>query len=108
MTPLLLLAEAAFTWPLGSYVRLQPTDQPGAVAEIEFKNQPEHATATLEFTLTLDGLDVAVTAEVGNGMAPDTLTVTPPDGYFAVPEVLSVDEGKTDRLLIYSIQSVGF
>jgi hypothetical protein len=101
-------AQDAFDWPHGSYVRLQPTEERGAVAEVEFRNLMEHKTATLTFALELDGLRVEVVAVVGNYLDPDTITVRPPDGFFAVPEELSVPENETGKLLIYATHAVGF
>jgi hypothetical protein len=38
----------------------------------------------------------------GPGDKPDTMTVTPPEGYIAVPPSVTVPEGETRVITIYS------
>lgn len=84
-----------------STVTLQSTDAPGAVAEVVFVNKTVHADELVTFTLDLDGLAVEVTALVGRGLTPDRMTVTPPEGYIAVPPDLDVAEDQDGVILIY-------
>jgi hypothetical protein len=75
-------AETVHSWgyfpEYASTIRLQPTDAPGAVAEVRFVNKTVHMDETVTFTLDLDGLVVTIEAQVGQGMTPDRMTVTPP------------------------------
>ena len=85
---------------LASTITLEPTDAPGAVAQVTFDNKTVHADQDVTFPLTLDGLTVEVYAQVGRGLTPDTFTVTPPPGYFAVPESLDVAEDDVGVILL--------
>ena len=102
-------AETAHTWGSSFYqssITLQPTDAPGAVAEVVFDNKTVHADEDVTFTLDLDGLAVMVDAQVGRGLTPDRMTITPPDGYIAVPDMLDVAEDAEGVILI--VPWVGF
>lgn len=86
-----------------SYIRLQPTTNPEAVAEVEFKNAQVHGiTQTERFTLSIDGMSVEVIATTGNGMTPDRMEVIPPDGFVAIPQVIDVEEDDTGIIYIYA------
>lgn len=84
----------------GSTITLQPTQTPGAVAEVVFANETVHADEVVTFTLDLDGLAVEVTAVVGRGLTPDEMTVVAPEGYLAVPPEISVAEGEVGVILV--------
>jgi hypothetical protein len=89
-----------------STITLQPTQAPGAVAEVRFVNKTVHMDEVVTFTLDLDGLAVVVVAQVGRGMTPDRMTVTPPDGFIAVPDVIDVAEDQAGVVLI--LPYIGF
>jgi hypothetical protein len=100
-------AETQHLWAGGySSIAIQPTDAPGAVAEVVFDNKTVHSDRLERFDLTLDGLTVTVEALVGRGLTPDRMTVLVPLGYLAEPPELDVAEGATGRILIY--EWVGF
>ncbi len=102
-------ADTTYTWGSVFYpstITLQPTDAPGAVAEVVFDNKTVHIDELVTFTLDLDGLAVTVDALVGQGMTPDRFTVTPPDGYVAVPPEMDVDEDAVGVILV--LPYVGF
>ncbi len=84
----------------GSTITLQPTEAPGAVAEVEFINRTVHLDEDVTFTLDLDGLAVVVDASVGRGLTPDRFTVHAPDGYIAVPPEMDVAEDKAGVILL--------
>lgn len=107
--PVAVMAQENETsWANGSsYIRLQPTDAPGAVAEVEFKNEAVHTDKIETFPLSLGGFTVNVEAIVGRGNTPDDMMVTPPEGYIAVPPVVSVPEGETRTITIYSATGAG-
>jgi hypothetical protein len=48
----------------------------------------------------------AIEAELGLA-DPDTIRVTPAEGYIAVPDVLTIPDGTTGVVLIYSVKGVG-
>lgn len=100
-------AETQHLWAGGySSIVIQPTDAPGAVAQIVFTNRTVHSDKLERFDLTLDGLTVSVEALVGRGLTPDRMTVLVPPGYPADPPELDVAEDSTGRILIY--EWVGF
>ena len=86
---------------LASTITLEPTDAPGAVAQVTFDNKTVHADQDVTFPLTLDGLTVEVYAQVGRGLTPDRMTITPPDGLIAVPSELDVAEDQVGTILLY-------
>ena len=97
-------ADTTHTWgALTGYqstIRLQPTDAPGAVAEVVFDNKTVHRDELVTFVLELDGLAVTVDALVGRGLTPDRMTVTPPVGFIAVPAEIDVPENEAGVVLI--------
>ena len=103
-------ADTTYAWGMlegyRSTITLQPTDAPGAVAEVEFINKTVHTDEDVSFVLDLDGLAVTVDASVGRGLTPDRFTVTPPDGYVAMPPELDVQEDGVGVILV--VPYVGF
>lgn len=98
-------AETSHTWGMlegyTSTIVLQPTDAPGAVAEVMFDNKTVHVDENVTFALTLDGLTVEVYAQVGRGLTPDRMTVEAPPGFIAVPPELDVAEDDVGVILLY-------
>jgi hypothetical protein len=95
-------AETQHLWAGGySSIAIQPTDAPGAVAQIVFDNKTVHSDRLERFDLTLDGLTVTVEALVGRGLTPDRMTVLVPPGYLADPPEIDVPENEIGRVLIY-------
>lgn len=89
-----------------STITLEPTDAPGAVAQVTFDNRTVHVDELAVFDLTLDGLTITVEALVGRGLTPDRMTVLVPPGYIADPPEIEVSEDEIGRVLIY--EWVGF
>ena len=104
LTGMAAKAETVRTWgALPGYrstITLQPTQAPGAVAEVVFVNKTVHTDELVTFTLDLDGLTVTVEALVGRGLTPDRMTVTAPAGYIAVPPEIDVAENAVGVVLI--------
>lgn len=98
-------AETTHGWGMlegyTSTIVLQPTDAPGAVAQVTFDNKTVHVDENVTFALTLDGLTVEVYAQVGRGLTPDRMTVEAPDGYIAIPASLDVAEDDIGVILLY-------
>lgn len=91
----------------GTSVTLDPARGP-AVATVTIRNRitgghPNDTAASL----SQGGLRVFVSVFHAPGDTPDTITVTPPDGYIAVPPVLDVPEGETGVVTIYSNDGAG-
>ena len=101
-------ANDTHSWAMGSsYVTLRPSDAPGAVAEVEFANEPVDGDSVEMFDLSLGGFSVSDEVLLGRGVAPDEISVTPPDGYIAVPPVMDVPEGQSRTITIYRMDGVG-
>jgi hypothetical protein len=89
----------------GTIITLQPTEEPGAVAEVEMRNVPTNSDAENgEYPLTLG--DLTVTAEFLWNSGPagaDSIIVTPPEGVICKPEtcVLELQEGYTGTLWLF-------
>jgi hypothetical protein len=86
-------------------VTLQPSDAPGAVAEVVMHNQAVNGLED-DGTYTLTGA-ITVDVQFTWGSAGDTITVTPPLGFIAFPETITVQEGATGVVVIYSAEGVG-
>lgn len=96
------VAEDTYAWNHETHVTIQPTKQPGAVAEVVFANQNIHTLLSQTIELTLDGLTVTVLFERDvDYEASDRFTVTPPPGYLAIPESLVVPENGAGVVVIY-------
>jgi len=96
-------AGDTYTWGSAFYpstIVLGPTEAPGAVAQVTFDNKTVHRDEDVSFVLDLGDLAVTVDASVGRGLTPDRFTVTPPAGYFAVPESLDVAEDDVGVILV--------
>jgi len=89
-----------------SHIRLQTTDSPGAVAEVEFLNAPIHTDSNEAHALSLGGLTVQADMILGRGQTPDRMTITPPEGLIAVPSWVDVPEGETRVIYLYSADGV--
>ena len=86
------LAQDTYAWTPDTRITLQPTSQPGAVAEVVFLNTEIHTAFAYALPLTLDGLTVSVAVEINADGPADRFTVTPPEGFIAWPESLLVPE----------------
>lgn len=93
----------------GSTVTLRASQEPGAVAEVEFinidRNGPHDSRG---FSLEVGGLpvDFRFTWQA-NPDGDDGVWIAPPDGYRAEPDYLVVPEGQVGTALIYPLNSVG-
>lgn len=93
----------AFVWDDRTFIRLQPTNEPGAVAEVVFSNTENHARDERFFLQIegMEGLEVEIIFDIVPTPPPDSITVIVPEGYIAIPERLEVAEGEEDKVLIY-------
>ena len=103
-----LADPALHVWGGGmSTIELRPSKAPGAVAEVEFANEPVHTDSNETRTLSLGGFSVQADMILGRGLTPDRMTITPPEGYIAVPQWVDVPEGASRVITIYSAEGVG-
>lgn len=92
----------------GSFVTLQDTSEPNAIAEVEFTNRAVNgAQDNGEFTLTHGALEITVTFTWNSFGDHDMITVQVPPGYVADPDVLEVPEGETMTLYIRNFELLG-
>ncbi len=96
-------AQESYQW-LGrgdpSYVVIQETNSPGAVAEVIFQNKSIHPNSKEMQTIALGDIKVQVIIETNTRGADDTITVIPPEGYYAYPSEEVVPEDTTITILI--------
>lgn len=78
-----------------------------AAAQVIIQNRLSFRDHGRPCNVTLNGLTVQVTYDPGPHREPDTFTVTPPEGYFAIPDWLVIDDDAGAVVLIYPIGSVG-
>jgi hypothetical protein len=95
------LASDVHRWNAETYVQITASNAPGAVAEVTFHNEIAQTMMLEFFDLTHDGITVAIRIDARQGDVPDTMTVTPPLGFIAVPESITVDEGGAGVIHIY-------
>lgn len=85
----------------GTTVTLQDTNQPGAIAEVEFRNENVNGPVdNSSFDLFHNGLSVTITFTWNANGRMDRITVAAPPGYVADPVDLDVPEGSTGRVYI--------
>lgn len=95
-----------------AFARLGPTDAPGAVAELLFRNDERH-NSYHEAVLEIAGVSVRielfvnVPGPIRGGSSPDRIVVHVPEGLIAEPPEAIVPEGETVRVLIYPLEAVG-
>lgn len=88
-----------------SFITLVPSGGP-AVAIVIFHNE-QIQLQTETFELHIDDLTISVRTMIREGMMFDSIAVSVPNGFIAVPQVLDVDEGHTGVTSIYSTVSAG-
>ncbi len=104
LLPLPVVAETWQPWPGGSSVTLQPSEALGAVSERVFDNSTSDGLTRDYHTRTMDGIKVEI--EIGT-IVPDTIRVTPPEGFVAVPPEATIRDGDQATVVIYPLDSVG-
>lgn len=77
----------------------------GDRATLQFYNADPPASGGFPAELTEDGLTVHLHVEISQG--PEIMTVTPPEGWIAVPPVISVVDGETGIVELYRGEFLG-
>lgn len=108
------LADSTITWTMRdsiegtSYMRLGPTNEAGAVAELLFDNRNVHSFDEQTFDLEYDEVAIKVTLKVfRDGNDPDYVYVEPEEGYIVVPNEKYVDEGASFVFYVYPLEGLG-
>jgi hypothetical protein len=94
---------------MGSTVTLRATDRAGALAEVEFFNDPSNGPGDdAVYLLDLDGLAVDARFTWNAAGDSDRLDLTPPEGVICLPDCsLVLDEGDTGTVWLYDLNRVG-
>ena len=93
----------------GSVVTLQPTTEPGAIAEVIFDNRNVNdADDNGTYALSMDGLSIAVDFLWNADGSADRITVTPPDGVLCRPSscALTLPEDQSGRLVLFEFEGM--
>lgn len=90
----------------GTEIILQPSQEPGAIAEVIMDNKPMNgASDDGRYPLEIDGLAVwlVFTWDAGEG-GQDRIQVDPPRGVLCVPVdcILTLQEGSRGKVLLYT------
>jgi hypothetical protein len=90
-------------------VTLQPTDAPGAVAEVVFSNSQVNVPRDqVQYVLVMGDLTAGVSFALNvDPLGSDQITVNVPEGYIASPETITVQENASGTVFIYSADGVG-
>ena len=103
-----VIAAETIDWNVKTVATIQATDEPGAVAEIVFRNDDVNGIQDNgRRELSLGALTVSVDFKWDAVGGADQITVTPPAGFIAIPDQLTVEEDDEGRLLIYPEDAVG-
>ena len=81
----------------GSQLHLRDTTEPNAVAEVWFNNTSGDSGGRVVHTFKLGDLDVTL---VLGAPEPDTLTIDAPEGFFADPRTLTLNDGTSGTVYI--------
>jgi hypothetical protein len=73
-------------------------------AEVHILNRWNDNPIEADGAVTLGPLAVGIHAFIGQGYAPDTFTAFPPDGYVAIPESVTLEEGRAGVIEICEFQ----
>ncbi len=85
---------AASTWsPDQSPVQIVPGVR--CAAEVHITNRWNDNPVEASGAVSLGPINVGIHAFIGLGYAPDTFTAFPPDGYVALPESVTLEEGES-------------
>lgn len=102
-----LIAELILS---GSVVTLQPTTEPGAIAEVIFDNRMVNdADDNGTYALSMDGLALLFRFDWNDNGNDDAITVQPPEGVICKPTtcVLSLPEDTEGTIWLYDAMDVG-
>lgn len=107
MIPLLAASIISLS---GTTVSLQPSTDPGALAEVAMQNELVNSTIDEgTYPLELDGLSVTVTFEWdADSSGGDKITVTPPDGVICKPATCELTLPENTDGVIYLFEWVGY
>lgn len=103
-----VIAADTVTWNKKTFAQIRPTDAKGAVAEIFYRNEDvNNSSNNGEYSVDLGGFSVSIRFHWDARGGDDRIIVTPPDGYIAVPDTLTLPEGAEGIILIFPISALG-
>lgn len=103
-----VIAADTVTWNGNTFAQIRPTDAKGAVAEIFYHNEDVNNSAhDGDYSVDLGGFEVGIRFKWDARGGDDRITITPPDGYIAVPDTLTLPEGAEGLILIFPISALG-
>jgi hypothetical protein len=85
----------------GTTIYISP--HPDAAAQITIINRLAFRDRRGPCIVSLDGLDVSVTYDAGPQREPDVFITEPPEGYFAAPDWILLDDGSSATVLIWPV-----
>jgi hypothetical protein len=88
----------------GTTISIAP--HPDAAAEVTIINRLAFRDRREPCVVSLDGLDVSVTYDAGPGRKPDVFITEPPEGYYAAPDWLLLDDGTSATVLIWPMRDM--
>lgn len=95
--------DAGFEVP--SFIETFPGEGMGHVASLSYRNEMNWGANNLTRVL-VEGVEITVTVNDAGGDAPDTITISVPDGFIAIPSSLTVGEGETGNAEIFEASEV--
>jgi hypothetical protein len=102
------MAQDVHEWGEGTPSRVRLHTCAAAVACVTFDNQFNKPLRDPDWTpLMLGGVHISVFIEFGKGMAPDTVTVYPPEGLIAIPPSVTVEENASGTVMLFSADGAG-
>lgn len=82
------------------FIRLDPAE--GHPVDVIFQNRlVSPAFVPREFTFIYHGITLHVLIDSGDGSLPDTMIVTPPPGFYTIPESVTVEENMQGRIEVH-------
>ncbi len=94
-------------WSQEAWAVIEPCDCAPAVARIVFTNDLAQQPGRHDLRLEIPGIVALIRLQVGDGDAPDTMSVTDASGYIPVPPDVTVQEGEVGTILLYTFDAVG-
>lgn len=93
----------------GTIITLQPTEYPGAIAEIVMENILVNGSHhEMNYQMTMGDMEVWVSFDWDRDNGSDAILVSPPDGVLCIPAdcVLTVPEDATGVLYLYEFEGM--
>jgi len=84
------------------FIRLEPMED--WLVDAVFQNRlVSRWVVPQEFTFTYEGHVIHVYIDSGDGDLPDTMIVTPPIGFYTIPESITLEENEQGRIAVHPL-----